>query len=81
MIFKLRKNASSKTINKAIVELRRAWEDNKTYSGTYYLQIGDCVRYGYNNGFWAWGDGEQAIDLQIAGQKEYAQTRVCYPAA
>ncbi len=89
-IVKVRKNASQAAIDKAIAQLQSDWQAQSEtapvlfYEGdypvldlpdTYYLQVGDVIRYGYSNGFWAWGFGKNEIDRQIAGQKEYAYSQ------
>ena len=84
----VRSNASLKTIEKAQRQLREDWSnafDNAEilfyYEGEYpikatpdtaYLIIGSQVRWGYNNGFWAWGFSKSDVDREIAGQKEFA---------
>lgn len=83
----VRSNASLKSIEKAQKQLKENWDkafDNAEvlfYEGEYpikdipdtaYLIIGSQVRWGYNNGFWAWGFGKSDVDREIAGQKEFA---------
>ena len=82
----LRVNASQASINRAIAQIKQQWDLTsknakvlyyegdypiKESVGTAYLQIGSQVRWGYNNGFDAWGFGKNDIDRSIAGQKEY----------
>ena len=83
----VRSNASLKTIEKAQRQLRKDWNkafDNAEilfYEGEYpikatpdtaYLIIGSQIKWGYNNGFWAWGSSQSDVDREIAGQKEFA---------
>lgn len=87
----VRVNASQKTIKSAMAQLKTSWHeanDNaeilfyegdypvKAMPSTVYLTIGSQVRWGYNNGFEAWGFSKNDIDRSIAGQKEYAYSRV-----
>lgn len=90
MIIQLRKNASQKSIDQAIETLMNEWnKSNKNpailfyengypvyeRTGTYYLQIGDTIRWGCDGNFWQWGFSEKEIDSGIAGQKEYEYSR------
>ena len=87
MITQVRSNASLKSIEKAQKQLKENWDkafDNAEilfYEGKYpikdipdtaYLIIGSQVRWGYNNGFYAWGFSESDVDREIAGQKYFA---------
>lgn len=91
MNVQVRVNASQATINAAIEQIKKSWHeanDNpeilfyedgypvKQMPSTAYLTIGSQVRWGYNDGFDAWGFGKNDIDRSIAGQKEYAYSRV-----
>jgi hypothetical protein len=90
MIITLRSNASQKSIDNAIATLRREWakadenaeilfyEDGKPIYDrpeTFYLQIGEVIRWGVNGEFEAWGYCSSDISRDIAGQKEYAYSR------
>lgn len=83
----VRSNASLKSIEKAQKQLKENWDkafDNAEilfYEGEYpikdipstaYLIIGSQVRWGYNNGFCAWGFSNSDVDREIAGQKKFA---------
>jgi hypothetical protein len=77
MIAQVRSNASLKSIEKAQKQLKENWDkafDNAEilFPDTAYLIIGSQVRWGYNNGFYAWGFSESDVDHEIAGQKEFA---------
>ena len=84
---RIRSNASLKSIKEAQKQLKETWDkafDNskilfyegeypiKDIPGTAYLMIGSQVRWGYNNGFYAWGFSESDVDHEIAAQKEFA---------
>ena len=83
----LRANASQKSINTAITNLKSAWDTANQnaevlfYEGDYpikesvptaYLVIGDVIRWGYNNSFESWGYCKNDVDRAIAGQQAYA---------
>lgn len=83
----LRSNASLKSIEKAQKQLKENWDKAfdtaeilfyeeeypiKDIPDTVYLIIGSQVRWGYNNGFCAWGFSKSDVDREIAGQKEFA---------
>lgn len=83
----VRSNASLKSIEKTQKQLKETWDkafDNSEilfYEGEYpikdipdtaYLIIGSQVRWGYNNGFYAWGFSKSDVDREIAGQKYFA---------
>ena len=87
IIRQVKSNASLKTIEKAQRQLREDWSnafDNAEilfYEGEYpikaipdtaYLIVGRQIKWGYNNGFWAWGSSQSDVDREIAGQKEFA---------
>ena len=83
----VRSNASLKSIEQAQKQLKENWDKAfdkaeilfyereypiKDIPDTAYLIIGSEVRWGYNNGFWAWGFSKSDVDREIAGQKEFA---------
>lgn len=83
----VRSNASLKSIEKVQKQLKEDWDkafDNaeilfyeeeypiKSTPDTAYLIIGTQVRWGYNNGFSAWGFSKSHVDREIAGQQEFA---------
>lgn len=91
MNVQVRANASQSAINAAIAKIKADWHQTNEnaeilyYEGDYpvkdmpetaYLTIGSQFRWGYNNGFDAWGFGKNDVDRSIAGQKEYAYSRV-----
>jgi hypothetical protein len=91
MNLQVRATASQSAINSAQEQIKAAWNDANDnaeilfYEGDYpvkdmpstaYLTIGSQVRWGFNNGFDAWGFGKNDVDRSISGQKEYAYSRV-----